>query len=106
MPTVFLIGTAHKFQRPVSGPHADGIAQFRIMIQEQCRRHDLAGIAEEMNWHALQEWNVTQSVAQQVCNLLGLRHQLSDPTPEERHNLDIRQDNDIRVEHLDDEWTQ
>ena len=59
-----------------------------------------------MNWHALQEWNVTQSVAQQVCNLLGLRHQLSDPTPEERHNLDIRQDNDIRVEHLDDEWTQ
>lgn len=106
MQTVYLVGTAHKFQRPVNGPHADGIAQFRIMIQAQCLQHDLAAIAEEMNWHALQKWNVTESVAQQVCALLGLRHQLSDPSPEERYKLGILQDNYIRAEHMIDEWTQ
>ena len=106
MQTVVLVGTSHKFQRPVNGPHADGIAQFRILIRDLCLQHDLAAIAEEMNLHALQEWNVTQSVAQQVCNLLGLRHQFSDPSPEERYKLGIRQDNDIRAEHVFDEWTQ
>jgi len=105
MQTVVLVGTAHKFQRPVNATHADGIAQFRIMIQELCLQHDVASVAEEMNWHALQEWNVTASVAQQVCALLGLRHQLSDPSPEERYKLGIRQDNDIRAEHVFDEWT-
>lgn len=105
LPTVFLIGTAHKFQRQVKGPHADGIAQFRILIRDLCLLHNLAAIAEEMNLHALQEWNVTESVAQQVCNLLGLWHQLSDPSPEERFKLGIRKDNDIRAEHVSDEWT-
>jgi hypothetical protein len=98
MQTVVLVGTDHKFQRPGNGPHVDGISQFRIMIQDLCREQGLAAIAEEMSWHALQEYNVTESVAQQVCFLLGgLRHQLSDPSPEERYKLGICQDNDIRV---------
>ena len=106
MQTVVLVGTAHKFQLPVNGPHADGIAQFRIMILDLCRQQDLAAIAEEMNSHALQENGVTESVAQQLCASLGRRHQFSDPSPEERYKLGIRQDNDIRAEHLFDEWTQ
>ena len=99
MQTVVLVGTAHKFQLPVNGAHADGIAQFRSMILDLCRQQDLAAIAEEMNSHALQENKVTESVAQQVCASLGRRHQFSDPSPEERYKLGIRQDNDIRVEH-------
>lgn len=107
MKTVVLVGTAHKYQRPGNGPHADGIAQFRVMIQELCLQHDLAAIAEEMSLQALQEYDVTESVAQQVCALLGgLRHQLSDPPHAERFKLGIRQDNDIRVEHLSDGWTE
>ena len=106
MQTVVLVGTSHIFQRPVNGPHADGIEQFRIVIQNLCLQYALAAIAEEMSWHALQEHNVTESVAQQVCVSLGcLRHQLSDPSPEERYKLGILQDNDIRVEHLHDGWT-
>ena len=102
MQTLVLVGTAHKFQRPVGGPHPEGIAQFRDMIQNLCLQHEIAAIAEEMSLHALQEENVTESLAQQVCVLLGLRHQLSDPSPEERCKLGIRQDNDIRAEHLCD----
>jgi hypothetical protein len=106
MQTVVLVGTAHKFQRPVNEPNADGIAQFRNMIKDLCPQHEIAAIAEEMSWYALQEQNVTESVAQQVCALLGLRHQLSDPSLEERYKLGIRQDNDIRAEHMFDGWTQ
>lgn len=107
MQTVVLVGTSHKLQRPVNGSHADEIAQFRIMIQDLCLQHDLAGIAEEMSWHALQEYDATESVAQQVCVLLGgLHHQLSDPSPKERYKLGIRQDNDIRAEHMLAEWTE
>lgn len=107
MQTVFLVGTSHNFQLPVGGPHADGIAQFRFMILDLCRRHDLDAIAEEMNSYALQENDdVKESVAQQVCASLGRRHQFSDPSPDERYKLGIRKDSDIRVEHLLDEWTQ
>lgn len=107
MQTVVLVGTDHNFQRSVNGPHAEGIAQFRIWIQELCLRHHLAAIAEEMSLYALEENNATESVAQQVCALLGLRHQFSDPASrEERYKLGIRQDNDIRAEHMFDDWTQ
>ena len=105
MKTVVLVGTNHKFQRPVDGSNADGIAQFRSTIMDICLRHKIAAIAEEMSLHALQEKNVAESVAQQVCTLLGVHHQLSDPSPEERYKLCIRQDNDIRAEHMLDEWT-
>lgn len=110
MQTVILVGTDHRFQLPTNGPHSAGIAQFRDMLLAMCLRHSITAIAEEMSLHALQENNVAESVAQQVCALLDLCHQLSDPSPEERRNLGIRQDNDIRVEHIVerifDEWTQ
>ena len=101
MHTVVLIGTNHNFQRPVDGPYSAGIAQFRIRIQELCRQHHVAAIAEEMSAYALAEHGATESVAQQICALLGLRHQFSDPSShQERYKLGIRQDNEIRAEHL------
>ena len=106
MQTLVLLGTCHKFQRPVDSQYAGEIAQFRILIRDMCLKHNLAAIAEEMSLYALKEENVTESVAQQVCALLSLRHQLSDPSPEERRKLGILQDNDIRAEHMFDEWTQ
>lgn len=107
MQTVVLVGTDHNFQRPVNGLHAEGIAQFRILIQELCLQYHLAAIAEEMSVYALAEHNVTESVAQQVCALLGLRHQFSEPSSrDERFKLGIRQDNDIRAEHMISDSTQ
>ncbi len=107
MHTVVLVGTDHNFQRPVDGPHAEGIAQFRVELRELCLQYHLAGIAEEMSLSALKEYNVTESVAQQVCVSLGLRHQYSDPSSRaERSELGIRQDNDIRAEHIFSNSTQ
>jgi hypothetical protein len=107
MQTIILVGTDHNFQRPVNGKHTEGIAQFRIRIQELCLQYHLAAIAEEMSVSALAEYNLTESVAQQVCALLSLRHQFSDPpSREERYKLGIRQDNDIRAEHLLSDSTQ
>ena len=106
MQTVILVGTDHNFQRPVNGPHAEAIAQFRVRIKELCLQYHLAAIAEEMSVSGLEEHNVTESVAQQVCALLGLSHQFSDPSHAERYKLGIRQDNDIRAEHMFSDWTQ
>lgn len=106
MQTVVLVGTDHNFQRPVDGPHSEGIAQFRKRIQELVLEYGLAGVAEEMSLSALEEYDVKESVAQQVCASLGLSHQFSEPSSrEERYKLGIRQDNDIRAEHMFDDWT-
>ena len=105
MHTVVLVGTDHKFQRPLNGPTIDEVEQFRAMIQNLCLQHNLAGIAEEMSLRALEENSCTESVAQQVSGLLDLHHQFSDPPREERYKLGIRQDNDIRAEHMLDGWT-
>ena len=106
MKTIVLIGTNHNFQRPVMGPYAEGIEVFRHTLHELCLQYKIHAIAEEMSLHALHEHDVEESVAQQVCADLGLLHQLSDPSPLERSELGILQDNDIRVEHMLDGWTQ
>lgn len=101
MHTVVLVGTDHNFQRPMDGPHAEGIAQFRAMLRELCLQYHLAGFAEEMSLYALEEYGVSESVPQQVAASLNLRHQFSDPSShEERFELGVRQDNDIRAEYL------
>ena len=105
MRTVVLVGTHHKFQRPVNGPHAAEIESFRNTIRELCFLQKVHAIAEEMSLHALQEKGVTESVAQQLCAELGLRHQLSDPSPEEKRELGIRQDNNIKTEGWLNNWT-
>ena len=105
MRIVVLVGTAHKFQRPINGPHAEGIDKFCHTVRALCHRHKVRAIAEEMSFHALEEKGVTESVAQQLCAELNLCHQFSDPSPEERSKLGIRQDNDIRAEHMFDGWT-
>lgn len=105
MPIVVLIGTDHKFQRPGNGPHLKGVAEFRHTLHNLCHQHKIIAIAEEMSLYALQEKGVSESVAQRLCAEQGLPHQFSDPSPEERWKLGIRQDNDIRAEHLSDGWT-
>ena len=106
MRTVVLVGTAHKFQIAATGDLASAAGEFRKFLRDLCNEHKVRAVAEEMSLHALREKGATESVAQRLCAELGLLHQFSDPCPQERCALGIRQDNDIRAEHLCDGWTQ
>ena len=104
MRTVVLVGTDHKFQRPVNGPKAAGIESFQDALRELCLRHKVHAIAEEMNLQALQEYKVTESVPYQLCGELKLLHQYSDPSLDERKVLGIRSDHDIELQGWRESW--
>lgn len=108
MRTVVLVGTDHKFQKPVDGPHRAGIESFRKTIRVLFDRHNLCAIAEEMFPAALQEANVQESVAQQLCiEFGGLPHNFSDPAPgDERRALGIRDHGDMMNECTENDWSQ
>ena len=103
--TVRIIGTSHIYQVGGENCPNEDAKEFREYILSICKGGNIRGIAEEMSLQALEEKNVTDSVAQQVCDSLDLRHQFSDPSREERKILGICQDNDIVAEHLFDGWT-
>lgn len=106
MRTVVLIGTDHKFQKPIDGPHRTGIESFRNTIRKLHAQHKLSAIAEEMSLEALQENDLEQSVAQQLCIELGqLPYNFSDPASRERFDLGIRGGNEIKLEGLKRGWT-
>jgi len=107
MRTVVLVGTDHKFQKPIDGPHRAGIENFRKTIRELFVQHELRAIAEEMNPAALQDANIQESVAQQLCIELGrVPHNFSDPARgKERCDLGIKGSNEIILEGQNLEWT-
>jgi hypothetical protein len=107
MKIVVLIGTDHKFQKPIDGPHREGIENFRNTIRQLIIQHDLCAIAEEMNLAALMEDNLQISVAQQISVELGnIPHNFSDPASgKERSDLGIQGSNEIRLEGMNLGWT-
>lgn len=104
MRTVVLVGTDHKFQRPMNGPEIAEIESFRNAIRELCLRHKVHAIAEEMNLQALQEHKITESVPYQLCGELRLLHQYSDPSLQERKALSIQRDHDIELQGWRESW--
>ena len=104
MRIVVLVGTDHKFQRPVNGSEDTGIESFRHAIRELCLRHKVHALAEEMNPQALQEYEMTESIPYQLCGELGLLHQYSDPSLQERTALGIRRDCDIELQGWRERW--
>lgn len=103
---MILIGTAHTFQRPQTGPIVPAIEEFRCFIRNLCVQNGVRALAEEMNRQALQEHGVQESIAQQLSRELGLIHQFSDPATKERSMLGIRSENDIRIEGWIKRWSQ
>ena len=104
MLTVILIGTDHKFQKPLDGPHRAGIEGFRNTIRKICGQHKLGAVAEEMSLAALRQDNLQASVAKQVCiELKELPHNYSDPAGKERNDLGIRGRNEIILDGYTDE---
>jgi len=106
MTTVVLVGTEHKFQIPLDGPHRAGIESFRNTIRKLLVQHTLLAIAEEMFPAALLEANVQESVAQQLCKELGgLPHNFSDPTKNERRALGILDNGDMMIKSMENDWS-
>lgn len=100
-----IIGTDHPYQM-VTGERVEETRQFRSAILEVVTSQAIGAIAEEMSKEALRYHRASYSVAELLCAELGIPHQFSDPTNSERFRLGIRQDSDIRAEHLTDGWTE
>ena len=105
MRTVLLVGTDHKFQRPVNRSKAAGVERFQATLRELCLRYKVQAIAEEMNLQALQDHEVAESIPYQLCGELKLLHQYSDPSREERKVLGIRSDHDIELQGWRESWS-
>jgi hypothetical protein len=97
MPTVFLIGTNHKYQRQILGAPLYEIEEFCEYLTQVVAEHKVVAIAEEMSSTALAESGLDNSVAHRVASQLGILHDLSDPSREERDRLGIQQRNDIEL---------
>lgn len=55
---------------------------------------------------ALQDANIQESVAQQLCKELGgLPHNFSDPTEDERRTLGILDNGDMMIKSMDNDWS-
>lgn len=106
MKSVILIGTDHKYQLPTPEGRTSKFEGFEDLIRNICSTHNIRAIAEEMSVEALEEDGLEESVASKICNELGYKHQYSDPTNKKRFELGIRQDADIRAEHIIDGSTE
>lgn len=102
MKSLILLGTAHKFQKPDLNIDIESIEEFRAAIRELCSSYHIRAIAEEMNREALEEHDLEDSIANQICKEIQLCHQYSNPTNKQRIQMGIRQENDIRAEHMFD----
>ncbi|MGB7541181.1 MAG: hypothetical protein WBM28_04095 [Burkholderiales bacterium] len=107
MAKVVLIGTSHKYQTRGQNHETEHVDQFEHVLSSLCSEHECMGIAEEMNQAALAERGVSESVALAVSAALGVAHQLSDPLPEIREQLDIICDENLfRAERWLEDWGQ
>lgn len=87
---VIVVGTSHTIQ--IADP------ELKPFLESLCREFNVGAVAEEMNEEALAEKNCAASIPMQVANALQMPHRFCDPNRTERASLEIRQENDIRVE--------
>ncbi len=97
MRTVLITGTSHEYQRLLPGSSDPEPEQFRIVVTTTCQQKGVKAIAEEMSFEALERHGVHQSVCQQVADALRIPHRFCDPSSQERRDLGIIEDDDIRL---------
>lgn len=95
MPTVLIVGTSHEYQRRTSDGPSNAVNEFAEYLRQIIDANDVAAIAEEMSAAALEEHDLQNSVAQEICTRFGIPHALADPGPQERQQLGIQQRNEI-----------
>ncbi len=87
---VIVVGTSHTIQT------AD--LDLKLFLERLCREFKVRAVAEEMSEEALAEKSCAASIPMQVASALRVPHRFCDPNRVERAKLEIRQENDIRVE--------
>ena len=108
---VILIGTSHAYQFGDGAVFGDTTCssedakQFRQYLTDVHNLHRIRAFAEEMSLDALAEMELTASLPKIVADKLSVCHRYCDPTHQEKVQLGIRQDNDIRSDHMVDGWT-
>jgi hypothetical protein len=100
MKFVVLIGTNHKYQLP--GTPAE--TEFRNFVEHICEIFAVRAIAEEMSLEALVQKHTSQSLCEQIANDKGIVHQHCDPSNHQRKALNIRQEQDIRMDAFFRDW--
>lgn len=87
---IVVVGTSHSIQT--------ANLELKAFLESICKEFKICAIAEEMNEEALAERGCAESIPMQVANALRLPHRFCDPNRKERARLDIRQENDFRVQ--------
>ncbi len=94
MKTVALIGTRHKYQ---FGEDATRGA-FQNLLENACKEYIVKTIAEEKSVEALSQKHLSQSTCKIVADAMRIQHRYCDPSTQQRKELCIRQEQDIRCE--------
>jgi hypothetical protein len=87
---VIVVGTSHTIQiaDPALKPFLEGL----------CRDFNVRAVAEEMNKEALAEKNCSSSIPMEIASDLQMAHKFCDPNMTERAKLEIRQENQIKLQ--------
>ena len=86
MRKIVLIGTSHNYQVPRIEPYAAVAERFRQLLQDVCYKHEAKALAEELHPDEIARRGAITSVAYEVADELGLRHQYSDLSDAERES--------------------
>jgi hypothetical protein len=92
MRSVYLAGTAHRYQRDSTLVPESQIEELRKMLREIIEQKGIRGIAEEMSKDGLPFSRNRRSVGKQLADQLGLAHDYSDPDEATRKALSIEKD--------------
>jgi len=98
---VYIIGTSHPYQIADCDFAPADVGAYRNLLQEACSRHNIRAIAEEMSREGLKGGT---SLAEDLCQQLGLRYRACDPDSEEREQLGIWNEGLVRIRALQEGW--
>ncbi len=87
---IIVVGTSHTIQ--IADP------ELKPFLENLCREFNVRAVAEEMNEEALAEKDCSASIPMQIASALQMPHRFCDPNRTEREKLDIRQENEIRIQ--------
>ena len=69
-----------------------------LYLETLCQKFNVQAIAEEMSEEALSDWDCTSSIPKKLASKLKIHHRYCDPNTEERKELNILAENQIRLQ--------
>ncbi len=72
-------------------------AEMLSYLSDVCLQNKIVAVGEEMSVEVLSDYESLESVPMHLAKKLNLQHYFCDPSPTERVNLKIQQDNDIKI---------